>query len=88
VKQWWVDKIITSDFLYKKNDFTASQSFCRHHQKVNYWIFQHNRYKHALVILKRSQRDYKKQCCAMLNNNKKGKLNENLSRGSYLNYLL
>jgi hypothetical protein len=76
VKQWWIDKIITSDFPYKKNDFNAAQSFCSHHQKVNYWIFSTINTSMLLVILKRSQRDYKKQCCAILNNKKK----ENLTK--------
>jgi hypothetical protein len=38
MKQWWIDKIITSDFPYRKNDFNAAQSFCSHPSKgkVNY----------------------------------------------------
>jgi hypothetical protein len=64
MKQWWIDKIMTSDFPYRKNDFNAAQSFCSHQKgKRNYWIFSTIKFKSMLlVILKRSQRDNKKQC--------------------------
>jgi hypothetical protein len=33
MKQWWIDKIMTSDFPHRKNDFNAAQSFCSHPSK-------------------------------------------------------
>jgi hypothetical protein len=32
MKQWWIDKIMTSDFPHRKNDFNAAQS-CSHPSK-------------------------------------------------------
>jgi hypothetical protein len=64
MKQWWIDKIMTSDFPHRKNDFNAAQSFCSH-QKVKRitGFFSTIKFESMLlVILKRSQRDNKKQC--------------------------
>ena len=89
MKQWWIDKIMTSDFpLQEKMTLMLHNHFVATHQKVkiNYWIFQHNQIlrKHAFGNFKTLTKEIIKSNAIVryLDNsdNKKGKLNENLSR--------
>jgi uncharacterized protein (DUF1800 family) len=89
MKQWWIDRIITSDFpLQEKMTLMLHNHFVATHQKVkvNYWIFQHNQIlrKHAFGNFKTLTKEIIKSNAVVRyldnNDNKKGKLNENLSR--------
>lgn len=89
LKNWWVDRIMTSDYplqekmtLLLHNHFVATQQKVR----VNYWVFQHNQIlrKHAFGNFKTLTKEIIKSNAVVryLDNsdNRKGKLNENLSR--------
>ena len=89
MKNWWVDRIMTSDYplqekmtLMLHNHFVATQQKVR----VNYWVFEHNQIlrKHAFGNFKTLTKEIIKSNAVVryLDNsdNRKGKLNENLSR--------
>lgn len=89
MKNWWVDRIMTSDYplqekmtLMLHNHFVATQQKVR----VNYWVFEHNQIlrKYAFGNFKTLTKEILKSNAMVRyldnNDNKKGKYNENLSR--------
>ncbi len=89
MKSWWIDKMIQDEFpLTEKMTCFWHNHFVSTVQKVkvNYWIFQHNQ-----ILRKNAFGNFKDLTKMMVktnavvkyldnNDNKKGKLNENLSR--------
>lgn len=89
MKSWWIDTIITEDFpLREKMTFFWHNHFVATYQKVkvNYWIFQHNQ-----ILRENAFGNFRTltkkiiQSNAMVRfldnvDNRKDKLNENLSR--------
>jgi uncharacterized protein (DUF1800 family) len=89
MKAWWLDKMITSQLpLREKMTCFWHNHYVATYQKVkiNYWVFQHNQIlrKHAFGNFKTLTKEIVKSNAVVryLDNvdNKKGKLNENLSR--------
>lgn len=89
MKQWWIDRMITAEFpLQEKMTLMLHNHFVATHQKVkvNYWIFQHNQIlrKNAFGNFKTLTKEILKSNAMVryLDNtdNKKGNINENLSR--------
>jgi uncharacterized protein (DUF1800 family) len=89
MKQWWIDRMITAEFpLQEKMTLLLHNHFVATHQKVkvNYWIFQHNQIlrKNAFGNFKTLTKEILKSNAMVRyldnNDNRKGKLNENLSR--------
>ncbi|WP_281636777.1 DUF1800 domain-containing protein [Flavobacterium marginilacus] len=89
MKIWWIDKMVTSEFPLREkmtcfwhNHYVAAFSKV----KVNYWLFQHNQIlrKNAFGNFKTLTKEIVKSNAMVryLDNtdNRKGKLNENLSR--------
>ena len=89
MKSWWIDKMRHSDYpLQEKMTVFLHNHFVATYQKVNinHWIFEHNQLlrKHAFGNLRELTKAVLKSN-AMLryldnNDNRKGKINENLSR--------
>jgi uncharacterized protein (DUF1800 family) len=89
MKTWWVDKMTTSELPLREkmtcfwhNHYVATAQKV----KINYWVFQHNQIlrKHAFGNFKTLTKEIV-QSNAMVRyldniDNRKGKLNENLSR--------
>ncbi|NRS89443.1 uncharacterized protein (DUF1800 family) [Flavobacterium sp. 7E] len=89
MKQWWVDRMINSQYpLQEKMTLLLHNHFVATYQKVkvNYWVFQHNQ-----ILRKNAFGNFKTLTKAILKSNamvryldntdnKKGKINENLSR--------
>ena len=89
MKAWWIDKMITSKMpLREKMTCFWHNHYVATFQKVkvNYWVFQHNQIlrKHAFGNFKTLTKEIVQSNAIVryLDNvdNKKGKLNENLSR--------
>lgn len=89
MKIWWIDKMVTAEFPLREkmtcfwhNHYVAAFSKV----KVNYWLFQHNQIlrKNAFGNFKTLTKEIVKSNAMVryLDNtdNRKGKLNENLSR--------
>ena len=89
MKQWWIDRMITAEFpLQEKMTLLLHNHFVATFQKVkvNYWVFQHNQLlrKNAFGNFKTLTKEILKSNAIVRyldnNDNRKGKLNENLSR--------
>ncbi len=89
MKSWWIDKMRNEDFpLREKMTLLLHNHFVSTYQKVkvNYWIFQHNQLlrQHAFGNFKELTKAMVKSNAMLryLDNvdNRKGKINENLSR--------
>jgi uncharacterized protein (DUF1800 family) len=89
MKSWWIDKMRNDKFpLREKMTLFLHNHFVSTFQKVkvNYWIFEHNQMlrKHAFGNFKELTKDIIKSNAMLryLDNvdNRKGKINENLSR--------
>ncbi|MEL1241992.1 DUF1800 domain-containing protein [Flavobacterium flavipallidum] len=89
MKSWWIDKMRNDSFpLREKMTLLLHNHFVSTFQKVkiNYWIFEHNQLlrKHAFGNFKELTKDIIKSNAMIryLDNgdNRKGKINENLSR--------
>jgi uncharacterized protein (DUF1800 family) len=89
MKSWWIDKMRNDTFpLREKMTLLLHNHFVSTYQKVkvNYWIFEHNQLlrKHAFGNFKELTKDIIKSNAMIryLDNvdNRKGKINENLSR--------
>ena len=89
MKSWWIDKMLNDEFPLKEkmvcfwhNHYVATFQKV----KVNYWVFQHNQIlrEHAFGNFKELTKQIVKSNAVVryLDNteNKKGKINENLSR--------
>ncbi|WPR72879.1 DUF1800 domain-containing protein [Flavobacterium sp. NG2] len=89
MKSWWIDKMLNDEFPLKEkmvcfwhNHYVATYQKV----KVNYWIFQHNQIlrEHAFGNFKELTKQIVQSNAVVryLDNtdNKKGKINENLSR--------
>ena len=89
MKSWWIDKMLNDEFPLKEkmvcfwhNHYVATFQKI----KVNYWVFQHNQIlrEHAFGNFKELTKQIVKSNAVVryLDNteNKKGKINENLSR--------
>ncbi|MEZ7503802.1 DUF1800 domain-containing protein [Flavobacterium sp. Arc2] len=89
MKQWWVERMIDAEYpLQEKMTLLLHNHFVSTYQKVkvNYWVFQHNQ-----ILRKNAFGNYKTLTKEILKtnamvryldntDNKKGKINENLSR--------
>lgn len=89
MKNWWIQKMIQADFpLHEKMTLFLHNHYVASFQKVkvNFWIYQHNETlrKHAFGNFKTLTKEVLKtnSMVRYLDNteNKKGKINENLSR--------
>ena len=89
MKAWWIDKMQTAEFpLSEKMTCFWHNHFVATFQKVrsNYWVFQHNQIlrEHAFGNFKELTKKIIKSNATVKyldnNDNKNGKLNENLSR--------
>lgn len=89
MKAWWLDKMMHNDYpLQEKMTLFLHNHFVSTYQKVkvNYWIFEHNQLlrKHAFGNFKELTKAILKSNAMLryLDNvdNRKGKINENLSR--------
>lgn len=89
MKQWWIDRMITAEYpLQEKMTLMLHNHFVATFQKVrvNHWVFQHNQIcrKNAFGNYKTLTKEMVKSNAMVryLDNsqNKKGKINENLSR--------
>lgn len=89
MKQWWVNKMITAEYpLQEKMTLMLHNHFVATYQKVkvNHWVFEHNQIlrKNAFGNYKTLTKEIVKSNAMVryLDNtqNKKGKINENLSR--------
>ena len=89
MKNWWIEKMITADYpLQEKMTLFLHNHYVATYQKVkaNYWIYQHNQLlrNHAFGNFRTLTKEIL-QSNAMIryldnNDNRKGKINENLSR--------
>lgn len=89
MKQWWIDRMITAEYpLQEKMTLMLHNHFVATYQKVkvNHWVFEHNQIlrKNAFGNYKTLTKEIVKSNAMVryLDNtqNKKGKINENLSR--------
>ncbi len=89
MKQWWIEKMMAADFpLQEKMTLMLHNHFVATYQKVkvNRWVFEHNQIlrKNAFGNFKTMTKEIVKSNAMVryLDNtdNKKGKINENLSR--------
>lgn len=89
MKQWWIERIINAEYpLQEKMTLLLHNHFVSTFQKVkvNYWLFQHNQIlrKNAFGNFKTLTKEILKSNAMVryLDNtdNKRGKINENLSR--------
>ena len=89
MKQWWIDRMIDAEYpLQEKMTLLLHNHFVATYQKVkvNYWVFQHNQIlrKNAFGNFKTLTKEILKTNAMVryLDNtdNKRGKINENLSR--------
>lgn len=89
MKKWWVERMIDAEYpLQEKMTLLLHNHFVSTYQKVkvNYWVFQHNQIlrKNAFGNFKTLTKEILKSNAMVryLDNtdNKKGKINENLSR--------
>ncbi|MGA9637378.1 DUF1800 domain-containing protein [Flavobacterium sp.] len=89
MKSWWIDKMLNDEFPLKEkmvcfwhNHYVATYQKI----KVNYWVFQHNQIlrEHAFGNFKELTKQIVQSNAVIRyldnNENKKGKINENLSR--------
>lgn len=89
MKQWWIERIIAAEYpLQEKMTLLLHNHFVSTYQKVkvNYWVFQHNQIlrENAFGNFKTLTKEILKTNAMVryLDNtdNKRGKINENLSR--------
>jgi uncharacterized protein (DUF1800 family) len=89
MKSWWIEKMMTADFpLQEKMTCFWHNHYVATFQKVkvNYWVFQHNQIlrQHAFGNYKELTKQIVQSNAVVRyldnNDNKKGKINENLSR--------